>query len=244
MSLLHSSTRRPSPLRDIDYDHEINLVDRTRSHSASPRPGSPDILSDSSSRRHSDTPLRKPASSLRKEFTKRKFSKYQDRHLGEPDDGQTEGPRVDEDVAEERGRPRDSATWKNQEEPESAIDILYENQRGWFMCGIPLFSGRALVFIAPIFQSFEQLLTVRFRETWIHHHGRMPLKRRVLRTLRMPRYPIPAGNGRGRSGLSTIRKRSTKTAGNIHLRSRRGSRGMDLLGGILLFVEELGSENG
>ncbi|KAH7136114.1 hypothetical protein B0J11DRAFT_480393 [Dendryphion nanum] len=28
--------------------------------------------------------------------------------------------------------------------PDSAIEILYENQRGWFVFGLPLFSGRAL----------------------------------------------------------------------------------------------------
>jgi hypothetical protein len=157
MSLLHSSTRRPSPLRDVDYDHEINLIDHTkqaslRAQSASPRPGSPDILSDSSSRRHSDAPLRKHTSTLRKEITKRKFSKYQDRHLDGSDDGQPEDSRPDEEVGEERGRTRDgskSREGKKLKEPESAIDILYENQRGWFMCGIPLFSGRALGNLDP-----------------------------------------------------------------------------------------------
>ncbi|KAK4164799.1 hypothetical protein QBC43DRAFT_316817 [Cladorrhinum sp. PSN259] len=33
--------------------------------------------------------------------------------------------------------------------PESAIDILYENQRGGFLCGIPLFSSKALGGLDP-----------------------------------------------------------------------------------------------
>ncbi|KAH8900998.1 hypothetical protein GQ53DRAFT_520 [Thozetella sp. PMI_491] len=33
--------------------------------------------------------------------------------------------------------------------PESAIDILYENQRGGFLCGMPLFSSRALGNLDP-----------------------------------------------------------------------------------------------
>lgn len=33
--------------------------------------------------------------------------------------------------------------------PESAIDILYENQRGGFLCGIPLFSSKALGNLDP-----------------------------------------------------------------------------------------------
>ncbi|KAG0652441.1 Meiotically up-regulated 65 [Hyphodiscus hymeniophilus] len=145
MSLLHSSKRRPSPLRDVDYDHEISLIDRTRSHSASPA-RSPGVLSDSSSRRHSDTPLRK-RDSLRKEITRRKFSKYQDRHLDS--DGPAEG-RTDDEPAEERGRTRASSVkGKQQKEHESAIDILYENQRGGFLCGIPLFSSRALGNLDP-----------------------------------------------------------------------------------------------
>ena len=157
MSLLHSSTRRPSPLRDVDYDHEINLIDHTkpqnlRSQSASPRPGSPGVLSDSSSRRYSDTPLHKHTSALRKEITKRKFSKYQDRHLEGSGDGQLEESRVDDDVAEERGRAKNGSKPTERREhrdQESAIDILYENQRGWFMCGISLFSGRALGNLDP-----------------------------------------------------------------------------------------------
>jgi hypothetical protein len=148
MSILHSSTRRPSPLRDVDYDHEINLIDRTRSRSASP-PRSPGVLSDSSSRRHSDTPLRKHHS-LRKEITKRKFSKYQDRHLDGLDDRQAEDSRVNEETAEERGRPRGSSGKdKQHKNRDSAIDILYENQRGGFLCGISLFSGRALGNLDP-----------------------------------------------------------------------------------------------
>ena len=156
MSLLHSSTRRPSPLRDVDYDHEINLIDHTvapslRSQSASPQPGSPGVLSDSSSRRHSDAPLRKHTSTLRKELTKRKFSKYQDRHLGS-EDRHPEELGEDEEVIEERGRSRDGSKSKEgtkHKEQESAIDILFENQRGWFMCGMPLFSGRALGNLDP-----------------------------------------------------------------------------------------------
>ena len=146
---LHSSTRRPPPLQDVDYDHEINLIDHTRSRSESP-PRSPGVLSDSSSRRHSDAPLYKHTSTLRKEITRRNFSKYQDRH----DDGLADQqPSLDEGTTEERGRTIHSSSSregkKQKRELESAIDILYENQRGWFMCGIALFSGRALGNLDP-----------------------------------------------------------------------------------------------
>ncbi|PTB68649.1 hypothetical protein BBK36DRAFT_154006 [Trichoderma citrinoviride] len=38
---------------------------------------------------------------------------------------------------------------KSREKPETAIDILYENERGGFMCGIPLFSSAALGCLDP-----------------------------------------------------------------------------------------------
>ncbi|KAG4436848.1 hypothetical protein IFR05_007654 [Cadophora sp. M221] len=173
MSILHSSTRRPSPLKDTDYDHEINLIDHTRpespevarSRSAGERPLSPGVVSDSSSRRHSDAPLRKHTTPLRlrQELTKRKYSKYQDRRLGqaegsdegEPDNdtiGEIDHVQVDgeEAEAEDRGRTRDNgAAKKSKQSPDSAIDILYENQRGGFLCGMPLFSSSALGNLDP-----------------------------------------------------------------------------------------------
>ncbi|KAK3402792.1 hypothetical protein B0T20DRAFT_399160 [Sordaria brevicollis] len=42
-----------------------------------------------------------------------------------------------------------SARRKSVTTPESAIDILYENQRGGFLCGIPLFSSKALGNLDP-----------------------------------------------------------------------------------------------
>ena len=64
---------------------------------------------------------------------------------GEPDNeatGEIDNAQVDggEGVVEERGRPRDSEpAKKSKRSPDSAIDILYENQRGGFLCGMPLF---------------------------------------------------------------------------------------------------------
>lgn len=49
-------------------------------------------------------------------------------------------PRSGTQTTKDRGRPRS---------PESAVDILYENQRGGFLCGIPLFSSKALGNLDP-----------------------------------------------------------------------------------------------
>lgn len=171
MSLLHSSTRRPAALIDTDYDHIIKLIDHTRpespeatrSRSASDRPSSPGLL-ESPSPVHSGAPLRKKQTPLhlRQEVAKRKYAKYQDRRLeGWSDNGQPEQDAIEGDSneqveagEEDRGRPRTSGSprrtkTKTPKEPESAIDILYENERGGFLCGMPLFSSRALGNLDP-----------------------------------------------------------------------------------------------
>jgi hypothetical protein len=169
MSLLRPSKRRPPPLTDADYDHEIRLVDHTKAqspqgHSRSQSDGLQSTAtraSDSSSRRHSDVPLYKHTTPLhiREELIRRKFSRYQDRHeVGGSYDGQqgAAGPEAEneahddeahEDETQERGRTASNGTPKsptNSTGVESVIDILYENQRGGFLCGIPLFSSKAL----------------------------------------------------------------------------------------------------
>ncbi|TVY22353.1 Meiotically up-regulated protein [Lachnellula hyalina] len=164
MSILHSSTRRPSPLRDTDYDHEITLVDHTatlqtpRSQSAtgaSHRIPSPSV-STSSSRRYSDVPLNKDSSrqKLRQEITKRRYKKYQDRRLDEerPESPDPAQPEQSQDDDQEQGQAQDAedrGRKKAKTKPESAIDVLYENQRGGFLCGLPLFASKALGNLDP-----------------------------------------------------------------------------------------------
>lgn len=163
MSLLHHSLRRPKPLKDKDYDHEILLVDHTssvapllRNRSASARRASlssPASLGTASDplprRRYSDGALPKKLS-IRGELRRRKYSRFRDPRLDEgavSDDEQPEVSRQDGEIpeAEERGRTRERFKRnKYLRERESAIDILFENQRGCFLCGIPLFSAKAL----------------------------------------------------------------------------------------------------
>jgi hypothetical protein len=164
MSLLRPSKRRPLPLTDADYDHEIRLVDHTKpqGHSRNKSDGLQSTStrdSDISSRRHSDVPLYKSKTPLhiRDELVRRKFSKYQDRHeasyegqqevAGSEQEDEADGDEAQGGEGEVRGRKVDGRTPKSptkDTEAESAIDILYENQRGGFLCGIPLFSSKAL----------------------------------------------------------------------------------------------------
>lgn len=87
----------------------------------------------------------------------RRYNKFRDRRDGEEELSEaeeSEGPGQDEEALdiEERGRMLEVpkiAIANPPKEPESAIDILYENQRGGFLCGIPLFSAQALGSLDP-----------------------------------------------------------------------------------------------
>jgi hypothetical protein len=91
MSLLHSKNKRPQPLQDKDYDHEIQLVDHTQkvarglpSPTRERPPSLPRIsISESSSSTNvqGDGAQLKKHRTLREELTKRKYKKYQDVHV-------------------------------------------------------------------------------------------------------------------------------------------------------------------
>lgn len=158
------STRRPDALKDADYDHEIQLVDHAQA----------DILSQSDSPTpspHSRTPLKKQ-SGLRKKLAHRSLSKH--RNLAAPNNEGGQNSKASTEPAntvtqllakpkspieaadeEHRGRSRSRSygatqlRQKDQDGIPSDIDVLYENQRGCFMCGLPFFSGRALGNLDP-----------------------------------------------------------------------------------------------
>lgn len=96
---------------------------------------------------------------LQKEIAKRRYAKYQDRHddsalaskvstVLPPDTTEAQDDEQEEAAQDEsRGRAaRGEADRSRRKQPlsESAIDILYENQRGGFLCGLALFSSAAL----------------------------------------------------------------------------------------------------
>lgn len=174
MTFLHSSTRRPKPLEDADYDHEISLVDHSGPNPASSPAGTSALNepntatlstaaegSDSSSTRDNNAPAHKSHSRqrLHEELSKRKYRKYQDRGV-EAEDRNGDGSEVgaDEPVTEDEAGPevvdegqedRGRTSIREPPQPDSAIDVIYENQRGGFLCGTPLFSSRALGNLDP-----------------------------------------------------------------------------------------------
>lgn len=171
--MIHSSNKRPESLKPADYDHEIALVDHTRTPPKADTPdsqapterisSSPD--SPAASRQDSTAPLN-PKHPLRGKIMRRKYVKYQNRQLEEhtgsdvtddeqPLEAEPDAEATDGD-GEERCRPRtagsrtDKKPDKKAEEPESVIDILFENQRGLMLCCcMPLFSSKALGNLDP-----------------------------------------------------------------------------------------------
>ena len=149
------------------YDHAINLIDTTKA------PGSPrepaDIENDTLSPSASESgtllgrQFTKGQGTLRKELARRKYAKYQkdkDADDDTPPDsgsetGDTANPRASQD-SERRSRLRDKIPFKGKKpaakarkEETSFIDVLYENQRGSFFCGISLYSSKSLLNFDP-----------------------------------------------------------------------------------------------
>ncbi|KAI1483066.1 hypothetical protein F4774DRAFT_416656 [Daldinia eschscholtzii] len=145
---LRSSRRVPS-LKDSEIDHEINLVDHTTSieEPRSPTPGTGDNIDSSISNQplissESRAPSTQPPD----------VGDVQPKNSAPAEAGPSAGCDTSQasvkdvdgsTVSKSKPRPRPS------KEVETAIDILYENQRGGFLCGIPLFSSAALGNLDP-----------------------------------------------------------------------------------------------
>ncbi|KAG8158395.1 hypothetical protein KVR01_011517 [Diaporthe batatas] len=195
-STAHRSRRAP-PLKDSDYDHEINLVDHAAEavtpQALSPEPGQgqqPDQPGQSAEQR--------PTSTAQSESQQGVAAAEQDREAA---DDSGEGPsasqraplqhsparrrtsgasstsrrsrKASKKAASQESLARNAAlpelqiteptplvgpqrthsdangTQRRKPTPETAIDILYENERGGMFCGIPLFSPKALGQLDP-----------------------------------------------------------------------------------------------
>ncbi|KAI2624998.1 hypothetical protein GGR54DRAFT_594443 [Hypoxylon sp. NC1633] len=161
---MRSSRRIPS-LRDNEIDHEIGLVDRS-APVEDPRPLTPDTGDTGNDISHSPSnqpliPSESLTSSMQPTVTESEEAEPSgDMANGGPSGGldtnraSTRDPRAGKEPVSKRdgvvghsnGNKRRSHASKEQE---TAIDILYENQRGGFLCGIPLFSSAALGNLDP-----------------------------------------------------------------------------------------------
>lgn len=149
------------------YDHAISLVDTTKPRENLEEEGS--SPSSAIPRSDSGTLLSRQwtKGGLQKQLAQRKYAKYQegkgDNSGSLPESGDESGntevrtsqegePRKDN---ERTGRLRDripfrkKAKTKAREKVDTFIDVLYENQRGSFFCGVPLYSSNSLLNFDP-----------------------------------------------------------------------------------------------
>lgn len=143
-----------------EYDHPILLLDGAASPSPPPEPALSESLTvDSTS---AGAAGRSRRQKLKDDLTRRKYARWQESRLtgdrgvlgAEPSastshlrpsqdsDGDEEG---DGALAAISGQVRSHSSAKDSYE----IDVLYENQRGVFICGVPLYSPRSLLPIDP-----------------------------------------------------------------------------------------------
>ncbi|OTB09153.1 hypothetical protein M426DRAFT_18529 [Hypoxylon sp. CI-4A] len=148
------SSRRVPSLTDNDIDHEISLVDHTITIEE-PRLLTPDTgnnIDDS----NSNSPLISPETEDVRSGNNAEASAGPSSEHVTSQTSDTEARASvagKESVAKENGLKKHSGSKpsrsRSSKDTESAIEILYENQRGGFLCGIPLFSSAALGNLDP-----------------------------------------------------------------------------------------------
>jgi hypothetical protein len=158
----HRSSRRVPPPQDSDFDHEIDLVDRDDEVSplrpslpgasssqqgtsaSSPGPEAVHEAAGSVGGDGREEQADQPCVQIERECT---MSTVVGLENSGADSVPEPTPLVETNRARSSTRPsKDPGRPKS---AESAIDILYENQRGGFLCGIPLFSSKALGNLDP-----------------------------------------------------------------------------------------------
>ncbi|KAI1825251.1 hypothetical protein F4861DRAFT_202544 [Xylaria intraflava] len=172
---VHSSRRVPA-LTDKDIDHEIHLVDHDGPADTLP-PRRSSVGTAQSSRTADPSSSHQPLteSDSQVPLTQHASGDRKPSDDTEPETGPSSIPRIEEPpgyAIESPNTARSSSTTREgsphksfnrpsinsrgsqgrlsaSKEPESAIDVLYENQRGTFLCGIPLFSSAALGNLDP-----------------------------------------------------------------------------------------------
>ena len=162
---------RTATINPDDYDHAINLIDTTTpSNELSQTQGS----SEDFEPRGASLSRKWTKGTLRGELARRKYAKWQEDKQVDIDTAEVSSSDDSDGNAEETGassreqrkrseqrssratRLRDKASFRSRrkvsrlkEDQEYEVDILYENQRGAFWCGIPLYSAKSLLNFDP-----------------------------------------------------------------------------------------------
>lgn len=155
---------------NINYDHAILLVDATKPKRETLETSEENDAATSRSPSGASLSRKWTKSTLREDLARRKYAKWQADTPNEGDDVAKLVEGCEDDVLGEAregkaqalkgsptrtGRLRDKIPFRSKKQAttekkgDTYIDILYENQRGWFFCGIPLYSSRSLLPVDP-----------------------------------------------------------------------------------------------
>ena len=156
------------------YDHSINLVDSTKPPpDQSPSQSNPttetDSVSLSKTRSEAASAKKWTTGGLKEELARRKYAKWQEgattdeeaviesdeNPIDQPETSST-GQSISKHTSIRKGRLRDKTPFRSVKKVQTShkqqnyeVDILYENQRGFFFCGIPLYSSKSLLNFDP-----------------------------------------------------------------------------------------------
>lgn len=147
------------------FDHSITLIDSSKVRDEELEDDDASAGSTPISRNSSTTPpdRQRNKSHLRKEIAQRKYRKYQDESEPSENSEQSNSAQVTHQAKSlkqgslgTQGRLRDKIPFRSKkkrhkfnEKDTTFIDVLYENQRGMFLCGIPLYSSNSLLNFDP-----------------------------------------------------------------------------------------------
>ena len=167
MSVIGPTKASRTTINPEDYDHAINLVDTTKPASEPTLDGG-----NADSPEPSEAPLSRnwTRSTLRGEIARRKYAKLQEDRYADSDkagrasaeasdtgeQGDKGGGKPIEKSSGRASQLRDKIPFRSSKKKSQSkgdknytIDILYENQRGAFWCGIPLYSAKSLLNFDP-----------------------------------------------------------------------------------------------
>ncbi|PHH83351.1 hypothetical protein CDD82_1864 [Ophiocordyceps australis] len=152
------SSRRAVALKPSDYDHEIGLVNHDEAPMPSPTTPTPHAGRYSTSRLLSmtaDADVQGEHDDANTQAPSPKSPMAETEHQPTPCHGvvqpciEIQAPTPDVTSGPDTQNRRDEASKRRRPKPETAIDILYENERGGLFCGRALFSSRALGGLDP-----------------------------------------------------------------------------------------------
>ncbi|PHH62212.1 hypothetical protein CDD81_7339 [Ophiocordyceps australis] len=160
------SSRRAVALKPSDYDHEIGLVNHDEAPMPSPPTPAPDasrqstsrllsMTSDGQEQRDDDDDANTQARRRRSDARGRRSPMIEVEHQPSLPDAvvqpsiEIQAPTPDVINGPETPDRRGVASRRRRAKRETAIDILYENERGGLFCGKALFSSRALGGLDP-----------------------------------------------------------------------------------------------